>query len=434
MSRSAFHPWRRLALAGFAFSALACHGTRLVKVPETVDTFKQGASNQSVLSFTQKPALVDVLFVVRNGPYMCEKQTQLAGKFQTFITALQQQNLDFHVAVVTTDFTSAQFQGKFVAATGMPLVLDGGTPNLVSDFGANVLAVGSSGSANSQGLLAGLAAVTAPLNAGANAGFLRPNASLAIIVVSDEDDFSFDPPPPSPDYFVTFFVRSFAELKGAGNEDLVSVSAIVGADDAGNPVDCTGAGGTVAGCIFPDSTGHAGVRYAAVAAGTGGLVQSICASDFGPLLTTLASHIGGLTRSYTLASAPLGEALDPSTLTVTVTPVNGPAYTVPQDPNNGWSYDGVNGVVLFNGSGVPPPQSQVTISYALLQRAFPLTHTPQTATIEVVVIANGLSTSVFPTTTDPNTGWSYDNTSNSIVFAPNSIPPVGAEIDVSYRF
>ena len=49
-------------------------------------------------------------------------------------------------------------------------------------------------------------------------------------------------------------------------------------------------------CTFHDLNGHAGTRYAAVATSTGGLVQSICAADFGPLLTTIASSIGGITR------------------------------------------------------------------------------------------------------------------------------------------
>ena len=60
-----------------------------------------------------------------------------------------------------------------------------------------------------------------------NAGFLRPNAALAIIVVSDEDDSSFG----TTDYYARFFQSA----KGKGNESLVSFSAIAGT----TPVGCT---------------------------------------------------------------------------------------------------------------------------------------------------------------------------------------------------
>jgi hypothetical protein len=412
----------------------ACRSERLAAVPQTDDRFVQGASDQNVLTFVQKAAVVDVLFVVRNGPAMCEKQQQLATKFTSFISALDQESLDFHVAVTSTDFSSTQFQGKFVAAAGNPFVLDAGTTNLTQVFTQNVLAVGDTASPLSQGLLAALAAVTPPLSTGWNAGFLRQNASLAVIAVSDEDDYSLSVPPPSEgtDYYATFFTRSFAHLKSAGNENLVSVSAIIGAD-AGIPADCEGTASNPS-CVYNDATGHAGYRYAAVANGTGGLIQPICASDFGPLLSTLAAHIGGLTRSYDLANVPLGESLNPNTITITVTPVGQPSYVVPQDTLNGWSYDQANEAIDFAGTGIPPPGANVVISYALLQRAFPLTHFPQIPTLEVQVTHSGTQAVIPETTTDPTTGWTFDPASISIVFGANSIPAVGDTVDVSYQY
>src|SRR5207249_4680018 len=114
----------RACLAMVCVLALAsCRNKTLVKVPETVDTFTQGAADQTAANFSQKPALVDVLFVVDNSPSMCEKQQNLAGKFQAFITSLQSQNLDFHIGVVATDMDNAAFQGKLVAAGANPKVL-----------------------------------------------------------------------------------------------------------------------------------------------------------------------------------------------------------------------------------------------------------------------------------------------------------------------
>jgi hypothetical protein len=263
---------------------------------------------------------------------------------------------------------------------------------------------------------------------------LRQGASLAVIAVSDEDDYSLavPPTPPDVDYYQGFFIRSFAHLKGSGNENLVSVSAIIGAD-GGVAADCQGTAPSNT-CTFSDATGHAGVRYAAVATGTGGLIQPICSSDFGPLLSTLAAHIGGLTRSFDLANVPLGESLNPNTITVTVTPQGGSAYTDPQDPLNGWQYDPSNEAIDFLGTGIPPPGASVTVAYALLQRAFPLTHFPQIPTLVVQVTHNGVQTVIAPTSTDPTTGWTFDPTAVAIVFAAQSIPAVGDIVDVSYQF
>src|SRR5205823_13459992 len=137
--------------------------------------------------------------------------------------------------------------------------------------------------------------------------------------VSGGDDYSLSPVGPGEtDYFVQFFARRFPGLKGPGDEGLVKRSAIVGADPTGKAADCTGSGTANAACTYHDLNGHAGRRYAAVAAATSGLSQSICASDFGPLLTTIASSIGGLIRRFELPRVRVDQAVDPASFTVTV--------------------------------------------------------------------------------------------------------------------
>jgi hypothetical protein len=70
-------------------------------------------------------------------------------------------------------------------------ILDAGTASLQQDFKANVL-VGTRGSGREQPFRAARLALTERL-AGANAGFLRPGARLAIFFLTDEDDCSGDP-------------------------------------------------------------------------------------------------------------------------------------------------------------------------------------------------------------------------------------------------
>ncbi|HJL39673.1 MAG TPA: hypothetical protein RMG48_00060 [Myxococcales bacterium LLY-WYZ-16_1] len=87
-----------------------------------------------------------------------------------------------------------------------------------------------------------------------NDGFLRDDASLFVIFVSDEEDGTFGPIP--------FHYRNLETVKGVGNEGLVSLSAIVGDPDldGSNGDDFDG------GCGDPEDaaglfSGQPGTRY-----------------------------------------------------------------------------------------------------------------------------------------------------------------------------
>jgi hypothetical protein len=72
--------------------------------------------------------------------------------------------------------------------------LDRGDPTMQQDFKANVL-VGTWGSGREQPFRAATLALTDRIADGTNAGFLRPGAKLAVIILSDEDDCSPTTPP-----------------------------------------------------------------------------------------------------------------------------------------------------------------------------------------------------------------------------------------------
>ena len=80
--------------------------------------------------------------------------------------------------------------------------------------------VGVKGSPNEQGIAAARAALSEPLLSTANKGFLRSEANLAVVFLSDEDDQS--PNYVSPTSFVTFL----KDLKV--DSDAITVAAIIG--------------------------------------------------------------------------------------------------------------------------------------------------------------------------------------------------------------
>jgi hypothetical protein len=164
----------------------------------------------------------DILFVVDDSGSMSEEQANLATNLGAFINRLASLPIedDYQIGVTTTDVEnfngSTQFsaghpypQGALVAVTpgtpgsfiystatypatngwGGPRILVKGSPTLVQDFNANVH-VGTAGSGKEQPFRAIKMALTDRIQDGTNAGFLRPGARLAVIVLSDEDDCS----------------------------------------------------------------------------------------------------------------------------------------------------------------------------------------------------------------------------------------------------
>jgi len=167
---------------------------------------------------------VDILFVIDDSPSMLDKQTNLKANFPNFINVLNtiEGGLpNVHIGVVTSDlgskgaddaqpgpgigtgpgmcsgngkggnlqtFGSTAVTGNFISDikdnTGMRQVNYTGT---LSDAFTQIASAGANGCGFEQHIEA---AKRALVNNPANAGFLRPTAYLAIIIVADEDDCS----------------------------------------------------------------------------------------------------------------------------------------------------------------------------------------------------------------------------------------------------
>jgi hypothetical protein len=168
------------------------------------------------------PGDLDVLFMIDNSSSMTEKQEKLYDQLPQFVTALE--NLpaglpNIHVAVVSSDMgapgdvtssigcTSMGDQGQFQSMprgtctdstlqNGATFISNvGGAVNYTGDLSQTLSCIALLGDKGC-GFEHQLASVARALGAdgspapASNAGFLRPNAQLAIILLSDEDDCS----------------------------------------------------------------------------------------------------------------------------------------------------------------------------------------------------------------------------------------------------
>ena len=357
-----------------------------------VDTFDQTGFHQ-VDTFKQKAAgQVDILWVVDNSWSMGEEQANLANNFASFMTYIDQSLIDYQIGVISTDLDDPAHSGRL---QGNPKIITRATPNPVTAFAANVQ-VGTTGGGNEMGLLAAHEALTEPLASTDNTGFHRPEASMALIFVSDEDDKSYGG--------IDFYIRFFGSLKEVGNENDIIITAIV----APNPIP----GGCEA--YYP------GARYDELVTELGGTSASICDTDFGTTLQQLGLTVAGLARKFVLSREP-----DPDTVVVSVDEGAG-FVEIPEFNNQGeanWKLELIEKAIYFYAY-VPPPQADIEVEYSNVEDRFHLSGRGDASTIEVKV-----DNVIVPQSDDC---WQYHEGENAIIFYGDCIPVLDSVVEVSY--
>lgn len=303
-----------------------------------VDTFEQASGQR-----------VDVLFVVDNSGSMQDEQDNLADNFANFIRGADQFENDFQIGVVTTDLESNGHQGRL---QGDPRIIRRG-PDAEAQFQRNVR-VGADGSGQEPGLEAAKRALSNPLAfdtgvacradadcvepdrcvegvcGGYNRGFVREDAALVLVFVSDEEDQS----PGTLDFYVDFFKN----IKGFRNEAQFAAHAIVGAVN-----------GQAAECATNNGNADAGRRYVEVANRTNGDVYSICDANFGDSLRRIGEDAFGLPVQFFLSRPAVAATVEVS--------VDGQARA------DGWVYDPPSNSVVFDADRVPQAGSTITVEY-----------------------------------------------------------------------
>jgi hypothetical protein len=297
-----------------------------INVPRQCDLYRQ-------LSVRK----VDILWVVDSSGSMAPKQARLASNFNNFVDQLVNANppIDFHIAVISTDtddtltrgelraWTLNGFTGNYIACAP---VMTGGvlcnTQATAGDAGAAsaVIAfdqlgrVGTNGSAQERGLYAAYLALTNPVNiSGATEKFVRPDAALYVVFVSDEDDSSCQPLTRQPVCTADPGCRcaNDTSLMGAGNWGSTSYFTRFFETYTGYGTQpCTKVGpdgGIALNAGVADSgveVAYYGGRYLQVANDTGGVGVDICQSNFSSALSALGYQASGLRKEFRLSRGP----------------------------------------------------------------------------------------------------------------------------------
>lgn len=318
---------------------VACKDDPKVKITQsTSETFEQVTATSA-----------DILWIVDNSVSMQQEQFKVMDGAARFINTFEEADIDFHLAVATTDVS--ELGGEAGVMVGETPYLTNEDADYVEQFKERV-DVGIYGDDQESGLEAAVLALTEPNISTVNAGFLRDDARLSVIVLSDEDDCSdfgtvFDETSNTNDCItqradltpVQDIVEQLWGLKADRGQ--VQFSGIVGPQD----LICTIA--------------SPGDRYLEAVETMGGVNGNICAANYSAIMDELGLVAGGIQYEWELTY----EAIE-SSLEVWIHPAEGADYEVFEDEEDGWTYSVDPPVVTFHGDSVPPRDASVTISYS----------------------------------------------------------------------
>lgn len=294
--------------------------------------------------FVQLPTTeADILFVIDDSCSMDKYQAALAQNFQAFIGYAQAAGIDYHIAVTTTDdppstWFDQALRGKFVGDTNNPKVLTPSTPGVEQLFQEKVN-VGTRGWGMESCLQPGLKALTPPLILSENTGFLRKEANLAVICVTDARDQSA---PDAPTYF-----NSYSQVKGLNHLDMFTFNAIAGFDTPESPT-----------CVYDDNLADDG-KYRELVSLSHGVRDEICTPDWAQALAQIGRTAAGFKSQFFLKGTPdltFPNEIHVKVAGVEVLPVDGTGKTI-------WSYDPVANAIVFDPDSAPAPQQTLQVTY-----------------------------------------------------------------------
>ncbi|WP_373048913.1 choice-of-anchor D domain-containing protein [Vulgatibacter sp.] len=309
---------------------------------------------------------VDLLWVIDNSGSMSPFQTAVAQNLTSFLSFAVAQQIDFQLGVTTTGITTSGGcpggvnggeNGRLFPVIGTtPRILTPQTQDLEEAWSTNVQVGLCHGS--ELGLEAAYRALSSPLVDNAddprtsepndgNLGFLRRDANLSIVFLSDEEDQSPET--------VSFYYNFFMSIKGFRNSNMFSAHSI-----AGDPV---------TGCNGGSGYGQASPRYYGIAEMSNGVFQSICTQDWSTAMERIGTNAFGFKTRFFLTNQPEdtnadGVVTDRGTNPEIEVRING--VRVPSINSRGtrvWEYVPDVNAIDFYPLSVPEPGSEIEVTY-----------------------------------------------------------------------
>ncbi|MCB9092127.1 MAG: hypothetical protein H6620_06160 [Halobacteriovoraceae bacterium] len=265
---------------------------------------------------SQRP--LDILWVIDNSGSMENEQQALANNFSSFISQFVLKEIDFNMAIITTD-ASVGIDGEPVSGSMAALTYNQYLANsnqFFADF-SNMIKVGSTGSGYEKGLQSSKSFFDKY-----SASFVRDDSNLVVVYVSDEEDQSSQS--------VESYTSSIIGLKPANS--MVQIHAVVRTEilESGNGV-------TSGGWRYVEATKRAKGSYEQIT------------NDFGQTLSKIGTDIINKIENFVLSKVP-----DLKNIKVYV---NGDVQY------DGWSYNSQKNSIEFDAGHEPVVGSEIVVAY-----------------------------------------------------------------------
>ncbi|HEY8270717.1 MAG TPA: hypothetical protein VIG33_07490 [Pseudobdellovibrionaceae bacterium] len=275
---------------------------------------------------------VDIVFIVDNSTSMAQHQNRLNAQVPTLVSILKSLKMDYHIVSISTSMGLGGNGGTFL---GSPMILDSQTANLESLLQQKI-ALGDTGSNNERGLFSLETALSPAYLSSEGAGFLREDALLAVIELSDEDDKSGKT--------ASYYANLLDKLKPATTNGRKSwIFNFIGVLENSSV------------CRTFNDYSEVGTTLMQLADLSGGNKESLCSNNLAAAVTNIKARIVQILTDFYLKSRPVKETLKIA--------VNG--KLVSESATNGWTYieDGTKYIIQFHGEAIPPADADIRVDY-----------------------------------------------------------------------
>lgn len=282
---------------------------------------------------------VDILFVIDNSGSMGSYHKKMIANLNEFIDQLNNfPFLDFQIGVISSE----NYNGRRPILWGSPKFVTKLTPNYQAVLKKNIALLGTNSRDKERFLAPLVLALSPPLITRENAGFLRDNAVLAPIFVTDaadQSDILKDP---------REVLRKLSIIKKGRTDRIVAYGALIPSSLGLRPPNCS-----------RDDWNTMPTRMEKLIQDTGGSFFDICLPDYGKKLTKIADDIvmksGGFVK---LSSQPI-----PGTIVVKYG-----GFEIENHSYRGWSFDPSRVGIRFGlGLKIPtaklPPDPKLEINF-----------------------------------------------------------------------
>lgn len=303
-----------------AFALTACQGQSFDLPPASVEYGQ-------VVTYNRK---VDILIMVDNSSSMLQYQNKFSAQVPDMLNRLNAIGMDYQIGVTTSDMRSAGTGGQLF---GNPKYITKNTPNAAALL-QNMIRVGESGSDLERGISSVYQLLQPSYLAGEGAGFIRKDALLGLVFLTNEDDYSQNAVADYKAYFDTIKPLYKGNQRG-WIANFIGVLSIDG--------DCQ---------TTPDFK-EAGLRYMALATASGGVKESICRSSLSNAIRSIGARIEQVLTEFYLQRRPVVDSITVS--------IGG--KSIPMDPVNGWTYHEDGNFIRMHGTSIPGENQSVLIDF-----------------------------------------------------------------------